>query len=208
MGRIMGLQPTTFAPMNSTILFPATEPTLKLTRPSTEKWAATLLEERRRLQEDQEALREREQNLRHYEARLRALQEEIEAGRGVSPAAPAASRSPLPARQTSQASRPPMGDDAALMSAWEKLHRARELLEAEQAHLRDDRHAMREQDAALKRREAAVVAREQQLAAREAIAQAQEAPPQPVAGEHTLGPVSRLTRVPFDMARSVFGGKK
>jgi hypothetical protein len=191
--------------MNSTILFPATEPALKLTRPSTEKWAATLLEERRRLQEDQDELREREQNLRNYEARLRALQDEIEAGRGSPPAAPAESTPPFQARH---GSRPPVVDEATLMSAWEKLHRARELLEAEQSHLRDDRHAMREQDAALKRREAAVAAREQQLAAREVIAQAQTPPPQPVAGEHTFGPVSRLTRVPFDMARSVFGGKK
>ncbi len=56
--------------MNSTITFPPPEPTLKLVRPTPERWAETLAEERRRLQEDHEALRAREQNLRDYEARF------------------------------------------------------------------------------------------------------------------------------------------
>jgi hypothetical protein len=31
---------------------------------------------------------------------------------------------------------------------------------------------------------------------------------QPIAAEQTMSAVTRLTRAPFDMARSVFGGKK
>ena len=191
--------------MNSTIIFPAPEPTLKFSRPSSEKWAATLAEERRRLLEDQEALREREQNLRNYEARLRVLQEEIASGRSARTPAGAVTSAPQTARA---GSRPPFGDETALMTAWEKLHRARELLEAEQVHMREDRHALREQDIALKRREAAVVAREEELARREAVVQLQQPANEPMAGEHTISAVSRLTRMPFDMARSVFGGKK
>lgn len=188
--------------MNPTITFPAPEPSLRLRRPAIDNWAATLAEERRRLLEDQEALREREQNLRNYEARLRALQHEIEAGRS----APAATVPPTPATRSS---RVPFEDAAALPAAWDKLHRARELLEAEQAHLREDRHAMREQEAAMKRREEAVAAREAAVAEREALLP--EPGPEagePVAAEHTLSAVTRLTRAPFNMARSIFGGGK
>jgi hypothetical protein len=31
---------------------------------------------------------------------------------------------------------------------------------------------------------------------------------EPIAGEHTMSAMTRLTRAPFDMARSVFGGSK
>jgi DNA repair exonuclease SbcCD ATPase subunit len=191
--------------MNSTILLTATEPALKLSRPSAEKWAAALAEERRRLLEDQEQLREREENLRRYEARLRSLQEEIEAGRGGGPAGRSGGTAASGVRVMSRA---PFGDEAALMAGWEKLHRARELLEAEQAHLREDRLAIRDQEQQVKKREAAVTAREQALAARESQIEAIAVADAPVASEHTLSAVTRLTRVPFDMARSVFGGKK
>jgi len=192
--------------MNSPITFPPPEPALKIVRPSAEKWAATLLEERRRLQEDQEALREREENLHSYEARLRALQAEIETGR--TSATIGVSRSPrvrtAPAVSI-RASHAPFHEDAALQSAWEKLHRAREILEAEQKNLRDDRIALREQEAFIQDREAAVAAREEQVAAREALVVA--ATPHGKAGEQTSA-VSRITRAPFDLARSVFGGRK
>jgi hypothetical protein len=196
--------------MNSTIIFPVTapEPALKLPRAS-EKWAATLAEERRRLHEDQEALREREQNLRDYETRLRSLQAEIEAGRavhaGAQVAAVSVARSTTPfVRMSSQT---PFVDDPVLKSAWEKLHRAREILEAEQKNLRDDRISMQELEKQLKRREEAVAAREAKLVQREALIKA-AAPAEPIAGEHTLSAVTKLTRGPFNMARSVFRGKK
>jgi hypothetical protein len=203
--------------MNPIITFPhSVEPTLKLPRASAEKWAETLAEERRRLQEDQEALREREDNLREYETRLRTLQAEIEASR----AAPA----PVVAHSYAHAStgnthgtaflRPssktPFHDDPALQAAWEKLHRAREILEAEQNHLRDDRIAVREQQAAVKQREQALTEREARISEREALiidATLPTAGSEAVAVESTRSTVSRLTLAPFNMARSMFGAK-
>lgn len=194
--------------MNSTITFPPAEPTLKLPRPSAEKWAATLAEERRRLQEDQDALREREQNLRDYEARLRALQAEIDAVR-TNAAAPATTESRPPAPVFMRpSSRAPFHDDVALQGAWEKLHRAREIFEAEQKNMRDDRIAMREMETQMKRREEAVAAREQWVAAREALVAEAMPEGEPMAGEHTMSAMTKLTRGPFNIARSVFGGKK
>lgn len=216
---MLGSQESSTTIMNPIITFPPTEPTLKLPRVSAEKWAETLAEERRRLQEDHEALREREENLREYEARLRALQAEIEASRACAPAptrpaAPAAAMVTHAPSSTAPflrpSSRTPFHDDPALQAAWEKLHRAREILEAEQNHLRDDRIAIREQQNAIKQREHALNDREARLAEREALlAEAAPAPEgEPIAGEHTMSAVTRLTRAPFNMARSVFGGKK
>jgi DNA repair exonuclease SbcCD ATPase subunit len=205
--------------MNSPITFPPQAPALKLARPPAEKWAVTLAEERRRLQEDLEALREREANLREYEARLRALQSEIESGRSAALApAPGHSASGLPAggRTASSpltslgrsASRAPF-EDAALQAAWEKLHRAREILEAEQNHLRDDRIAVREHEQAVKRREQAVAVREAQLAEREALVRAAVPPTAAeVAEVDEESAVSRLTTAPFKIARAVLRGKK
>lgn len=200
--------------MNTMITFPPAAPTLKLasrnttTNPPSEKWAATLAEERHRLLEDQEALREREANLREYEARLRALQAEIEAGRGAPPVTTTGSTA-APFRRPS--SRAPFADDQALQVAWEKLHRAREIFEAEQSHLRDDRLVLNDRQAEVKRREDAVVAREAQVAAREQLVAEADARPnarEPIAAEHTMSAMTRLTRAPFDMARTVFGSKK
>jgi len=191
--------------MNSPITFPPAAPALKLTRAPAEKWAATLTEERRRLQEDQDALREREANLREYEARLRALQAEIEAGRGGPVPASRATASPF----VRPSSRAPFTDDTALQVAWEKLHRAREILEAEQRHMSEERVTLREQQAEVKRQTEALVGREASVAEREqllAAAHAESA--EPIAAEHTMSAMTRLTRGPFDMARSVFGGKK
>lgn len=197
--------------MNS-FTFSAPVPELKPPRASAGKWAAALAEERRRLDDDQRALRERETNLRDYEARLRAWQDEIDASRvaveqaaAVAPASGRASATTAPYVRPS--SRTPFADDTALQAAWEKLHRARELFEAEQVHLRDDRTAMREREAAVKQRETALAQREAQLAEREALVAAALANSQPVASEHTLPAGTRLTRSPFDMARSLFGKK-
>ncbi len=198
--------------MNTLITFPARPPALKLTRSVTavpaaeEKWVVALAEERRRLAEDHDALRVREENLRDYESRLRALQAEIEVGRTT---AVASGRSQTPfVRPTSKA---PFESEAALQGAWEKFHRARELLEAEQTHLRDERISTQESEKEIKRREKAVTEREARVAAQERLlAEADEASAaaQPVAAEHTMSAVTRLTRAPFDMARSMFGGRK
>ncbi len=194
--------------MNSPVTFPPAAPTLKLARPSTEKWAASLAEERRRLQEDQDALREREATLRDYETRLRALQSEIEASRvGVAaPDAPAATSQPaLNAAFQRRSSRVPFGDGAALDAAWEKLHRARELFESEQAHLSEDRVAIHDQQESIKRKAAELAEREARIAERETLIAA--AMQQPMAGEHTMSAITRLTTAPFAMARSVFRRK-
>jgi hypothetical protein len=199
--------------MDSIITFPPPEPSLKLARPSAEKWAATLAEERLRFQEDQEALREREENLREYESRLRMLQVEIEAGRNAAASqaahvAPTARSTPPVFQRPS--SRAPFGEDPALQAAWEKLHRAREILEAEQKNLRDDRIAIREMELMVKRREQDVSEREVRLAEREALVTAAmpASADAVVEGHPHVSAVSRITRAPFDMARSVFGGKK
>src|SRR5688572_33501410 len=109
--------------MDSLISCPPPEPDLKLARPSAEKWAATLAEERLRFQEDQEALRQREENLREYEARLRLLQAELEAGRTPGGtqhiATPTRSTGPFFQRPSS---RVPFTEDPALATAWETLH--------------------------------------------------------------------------------------
>ena len=196
--------------MDSIISFPPPEPDLKLSRPSAEKWAATLAEERLRLQEDQEALREREENLREYESRLRMLQAEIEAGRGPvlnSNTASPVSRS-TPPMFSRPSSRAPFADDPALTTAWEKLHRAREILEAEQKNLRDDRISIRELEIMVKQRAEEVAEREARLAEREALVTAATPAPAPVTEDAPVSAVSRITRAPFEMARSVFGGKK
>lgn len=197
--------------MNTAITFPPAAPSLKLVRsaanPPSEKWAATLAEERRRLQEDQDALREREANLREYESRLRTLQAEIESGR----ATPAVSVRTTAAPFMRPSSTSPFGDDTALQAAWEKFHRARQLLESEQCHLRDERTVLHDQKQEVKLREEAVAEREVAVAAREDMIAAATPPVrsrEPIAAEHTMSAMTRLTRAPFDMARTVFGGKK
>jgi hypothetical protein len=196
--------------MNPPVTFPVPAPELKLPRPSADKWAATLAEERRRLQEDQDALRERESNLREYEERLRNWQAQLDAGRqGAIPAAQGL-RVNLPGVSFKPTTPTVVSDDTALQLAWEKLHRARELLEAEQTHLRDDRMTLREMEITIRRREEAVALREAQLDEREKLILA--ATPPPVAAQNAAeddpSSVTRLTRAPFDFARSVFGGKK
>lgn len=191
--------------MDSIISFPTPEPELKVARPPAEKWAATLAEERLRLQEDQDSLRERETNLREYESRLRMLQAEIEAGRTIASAtnAPIVTQRSTPPMFQRPSSRAPFTDDPALQVAWEKLHRAREILEAEQKNLRDDRVSIREQEVMVKQRL-------EEIAEREALVAAATPPPTApvVAAAAPVSAVTRFTRVPMDLARSVFGGKK
>lgn len=198
--------------MNPPVTFPAPAPELKLPRTSADKWAATLAEERRRLLEDQEALRERESNLRDYEQRLRGWQAQLDAGRASAIPAAEGLRTSLPGMSYTPAG-PSTNVDTALQAGWEKLHRAREILEAEQTHLRDDRIAIREMESAVKRREEAVTLRETQLAEREALVNAAmpsqgTSAPAPAEDHSMSAAMTRITRAPFDLAWSVFGGKK
>jgi hypothetical protein len=192
--------------MNNTITFPPAEPTLKLARPA-EKWAATLAEERLRLQEDQEILRAREQNLREYENRLRTLQAEIEAGRAAVAQPTTGSRyiSPVVPRTSSGT---PFLEDPALTAAWEKLHRARELMDAELKNLRDERIAIREMETQVRRRDEVMTARETLLAQREALTPVEATEETAAAPAQSKSAVSRFTLAPFNMAMAVIRGKK
>lgn len=179
------------------ITFPATSPELKVKRTRT---AGTGSEtdgrpmdaaEHRQLEQMLVEVQTREENLRAYEAHLRAWQEQIEAGR------PAASvRRPSGNPFSPHLHR----DDPGLQAAWEKVHRSRELQEAEQKHLIDDRLLLQEREAALKKREAALALREERIAAREREAA-------PVKKKKAPSAMETLTRAPFAMAKSVFGAK-
>ncbi|MFI5355859.1 MAG: hypothetical protein ACHQ4G_00845 [Opitutales bacterium] len=125
-----------------------------------EEQQALLREDQRRLQEDLAALREREENLRAYEARLRGLQQQT--GHGPSDRPGPTGRSP---------SHAPFHDEANLSTAWSKLHRARELLEAEQRNLRDDRLTLTEEKNYLAKRERELAIREARVAEGEKMLQ-------------------------------------
>lgn len=160
-----------------------------------------IAEERRRMDEDLAALRESEENLRAYEAHLRAQQEELEATRAAGTQTPHSASSYAPFSP----------DELSLQSAWEKVIRARELLEAEQAHLRDDRLQMREEHAALKQREAAVKLREDAAAARElALTIGGGRRPGTAAAPATtaFSSMTKFTLAPFNLARAVLRGSK
>ncbi|HEY1765390.1 MAG TPA: hypothetical protein VGF85_10735 [Opitutaceae bacterium] len=93
---------------------------------------------------------------------------------------------------------------AALQAAWDKLYRARALLEAEQAHLRDDRIALQGEIDSLEVRRQAITARElrvQQIELKEALAKEEE---EEKVSESTM---TKLTRAPFEIARHMFGKK-
>jgi len=97
----------------------------------------------------------------------------------------------------------------ALEAAWDKLYRARTLLEAEQVHLRDDRIALQGVLDDIVRREEAVSAREQRIQQIE-LAQTLDKEEAAEAAEEreARSTISKLTQAPFDIARSVFGTKK
>ncbi|HEY5228970.1 MAG TPA: hypothetical protein VIJ19_10530 [Opitutaceae bacterium] len=121
-------------------------------------------------------------------------------------------RSPI-SRPMESDSTAPFEDEAgghnghsALQAAWDKLYKARSILEAEQAHLRDDRIAIQGEIEVLQQREQNVTAREQRIQQMEY--QAQLAIAEAQAEKDAESSFSKLTRAPFDMARSVFGQKK
>jgi len=185
--------------MKPTIAFPPAKPELKL-----QSHSATLPtpEERRRLEEDIEALRQRETNLREYEAHLRSWQDKLESSHGQ----PASAQYIAPVVPGRAASGAPFEGDPALHAAWDKVIRARELLEAEQAHLRDDRLNLKEANAVLKRREDALALREARLTQREEEFNTMlEAS---IAEQAKPSTLARFTQAPFMMAKSVFSSSK
>jgi hypothetical protein len=96
--------------------------------------------------------------------------------------------------------------ETALEAAWDKLYRARTLLEAEQVHVRDDRIALQGVLDEIIRREEAVSARElaiQHLELSKTLDREEAADK-----EEERSTISKLTQAPFDIARSVFGSKK
>lgn len=161
---------------------------------------------RRELAEEFEALREREANLREYEARLRAWQAQLDSRTGG--VGGPGSEAPF----VQQVSQLPFSSDSLLASSWEKFHKARAILEAEQKQLRDERMMMKDTDAALKRREMELASREEQLkrdrlppvghsaAADAAAADAEQKRPKSA--------MERLTSAPFRAARSAFKSDK
>ena len=187
---------------NPVIAFPAARPELRLSS-SPDRHDAASAAERHNLDQDHEALRDREANLRDYEARLRAWQAQIESGLAQPPVAQYIA--PVSLGRVPSVS--PFDGDAALQAGWEKLHRARELLEAEQAHVREDRLNLKETAALLKRHEAALMARETSLAQREEMLSAATLAQQAEAAVKPPSAMARLTGVPFAIAKTVFGGK-
>jgi hypothetical protein len=98
---------------------------------------------------------------------------------------------------------------AALQAAWDKLYRARAILEAEQAHLRDDRIALQGEIDLLDVREQEVAARElrmQQMEEQYNLARAEQEEAREALESESA--ISRLTKAPFSIARSVFGKKE
>jgi hypothetical protein len=178
------------------------EPSLQLPRRPTPPDAPAELSagSRWQLEIDLAGLRERESNLREYEARLRAWQEQLDAaGRGT--AAPTRSGAPLGLSSSPFA----VPNDFELRGAWEKLHRARALLEAEQKQLRDDRIVMRDTVAQLDRREAELTAREVAVTQREhQVAAAETAMTAAAVEEKQPSAVRRLAQAPLQAARAVF----
>jgi hypothetical protein len=98
---------------------------------------------------------------------------------------------------------------AGLQVAWDKLYKARAILEAEQVHLRDDRIALQGEIDLLQQREQNVAARELRIEQIELHYQLQAAAAQDAQAEKdSQSTLTRITRAPFDMARSVFGKKE
>jgi len=188
--------------MTPTDLRPAPEPALKLRRraaaaPDVSENVDTPAGRAAELA----ALEEREANLRAYEERLRTWQAQLDRQAAGGPP-PAYTAAPFQ-RPSSQA---PFARDPALEMAWEKLHRARALLEAERNQLCDERLKLRDATAAVQDREERLADREARLIAREqALAAAPPAAPAPSAAETPAGATAwSLTQAPFRAAKALF----
>lgn len=169
-----------------------------------------LTEERQRLDADIAELRESEANLRAYEKRLRALQAELDGMSRSQRVVPALA----PVRTKGSTRSPFSGDSDKLKTEWDKLIRARELLELEQAHVRGDRLALSDETAVVRRRAQAVAERETRVTERELALQASEAnqaPPladQESFAEKTPHMLAKMTMAPFAMTRSLLSRAK
>jgi DNA repair exonuclease SbcCD ATPase subunit len=95
---------------------------------------------------------------------------------------------------------------ASLQEAWDKLYKARAILEAEQNHLRDDRIALQGEIDALNAREQQVAEREQRI--RQVELQAELERVEEEEARASESPFAKLTKAPFRMAKSVFDPKK
>lgn len=178
--------------MNS-VKFSRSSPEVNVPRASVVTADARGADPHPRFKEDQEAFRARRVSLRDYEARLRVWQAGIGAGRERA-GSRVTSTTPV-----GKSSHPPFDENAGLQMAWEELHRVRELVEAWQLHLRETRITLRDRKASLKKQQDGLNEREARLVEREELVAAASA--QPIACEHTLSAMTRLTRSPFDMAR-------
>lgn len=150
---------------------------------------AQLAVERRHWHKDLDTLRDQEDNLRRYEARLRDYQARLEADRVGLISAQAGAHP-----QHSDAM-----EDAAVREAWSKLQRAHDVLDAEKAHLREDRLALKDWEQSLKAKEAKLVERESRI----------EMLTKPVAAtaageEHGSGAEGGMIR---NFTKVVFGGR-
>ncbi len=193
--------------MNTPAPFPDQGPSLKLPpRAEAPTGAGPSGDAQWQMRMDLEELRARESNLREYEARLRAWQEQL-AGAGPVAVRP---RSASPFAGAATPFSPP--DDFEVRSGWEKLHRARALLEAEQHQTRDERLTLRASEAQLAVREAELNRREAELSRREtAVAPREQGRAESAAGGEdgrTVSAVRRLTQSPFQAARAVFKSAK
>jgi hypothetical protein len=201
-------------PKQAGITFPPFPPKLKLERRPTDKSPGHVEDERNRLEGEKHALEDREPDLKKHEERSRAVEQEGPA-REETVASSAVSTSAPFGQHHRSGSVERDDNDGALQTGWEQLHRARELLEAEQGNVRNERVGLRDFNELLKLREAAVAAREVAVADRERAVAEREAqlaaaapPPDPAAASTEASAMTRLTRAPFAIARSVLGPKK
>jgi FixJ family two-component response regulator len=158
-----------------------------------------IAQERRRWHDDLDQLREQETNLHDYEARLRQVQAQLESDRVLW----------FSARNTP--SRSPFVDDPSLKEAWQKLQRASELLEAERSNFCDEKLAFAEYEAHVRRREEKIkeiATKHEELNNLQPALPSLPVPPDVSMGAATLSAVKTFSRSPFEMAKSVFGGKK
>ena len=104
-----------------------------------------------------------------------------------------------------------------MQAEWDKLIRAREILEHEQAHLRGDRLALKDEAAVLRRRAAALDDRETNLAERErallaaessADARATDKSDEEKSADTSPHLIAKLTMAPFAMGRSLLSRPK
>jgi CheY-like chemotaxis protein len=161
--------------------------------------ANKIAQERRRWHEDLDQLREQEANLHDYEARLRQVQAQLESDRVLW----------FSARNT--ASRSPFAEDPSLKDAWQKIQRATELLEAERANFCDEKLAFAEYEAQVKRREEKareVATKNEELNNLQPSLPVSLVPADVSMGAATISAVKTFSRAPFEMAKSVFSGKK